>query len=95
VFVGSAVTDVNFYKGYMITASDNIKVWDSRMLKVLTEYPLHRKVNSIEVSQTGLLGINYGYKVEFFKDFYLSRQTHPYLRYNSQGNINNMKFTPF
>jgi hypothetical protein len=47
----------------MITASDNIKVWDSRMLKVVHEYPLHRKVNSLQISQTGLLALNYGFKV--------------------------------
>lgn len=95
IFVGSAVSDIGFYKGYMVTASDNIKIWDSRMLKVLHEYPLHRKLNSLELSQTGLLALNYGYKTEVFKDFYVSRQTHSYLHYNCPNTINNMKFTPF
>jgi len=35
VFVGSAVKDIAFYKGYMVTAAETVKVWDSRMLKVL------------------------------------------------------------
>lgn len=35
LFVGSSVSDIAFYKGHMITASNNIKVWDYRMLKVL------------------------------------------------------------
>ncbi len=63
LFVGSSVSDIGFYKGYMVTASENIKIWDSRMLKVLHEYPLHRKLNSLEISQTGLLALNYGFKV--------------------------------
>ncbi len=47
LFVGSAVTDIGFYKGYMVTASDHIKIWDSRMLKLMHEYPLHRKLSSL------------------------------------------------
>lgn len=63
LFVGSPLSDIAFHKGYMVTAADTIKVWDSRTLKVLHEYPLHRKLNSLEISQTGLLALNYGYKV--------------------------------
>ena len=71
VFVGAKVDDIAFYKGYMVTAGDNVKVWDSRMLKVLHQYPLHRKVTSIEISQSGILSLNNGYKVDFYKDFYV------------------------
>lgn len=47
VFVGAGVTDIGFHKGYMITASENIKIWDSRMLQVLYTYPLNRKLVSM------------------------------------------------
>ncbi|CAM6005374.1 unnamed protein product [Sphagnum balticum] len=33
LFVGGPVDGVGFYKGYMYTAADKLKVWDSRMLK--------------------------------------------------------------
>lgn len=68
LFVGAGITDIGFWKGYMYTAADNIKVWDSRMLKVLHTYPLHRKITSIEVSQSGLLTLNYGFRLDIFKD---------------------------
>lgn len=35
LFAGSKVDDIGFWKGYMYTASDNLKIWDSRMLKVV------------------------------------------------------------
>jgi U3 small nucleolar RNA-associated protein 7 len=39
--------------------------------------------------------VNYGFKVEFFKDFYVQKQTHPYMHYKTNSGINNIKFTPF
>ena len=51
----------------MYTASEEVKVWDSRMLKVLHSYPLHRRATSIELSQSGLLAINYGFKLNIYK----------------------------
>ena len=30
-----------------------------------------------------------------FKDFQVSRHTHPYMHHKSAGTINNMKFSPF
>ncbi len=35
VFAGGPISDIAFYKGYMVTASNNIKIWDSRMLRIL------------------------------------------------------------
>ena len=35
LFVGTKIDGVAFHKGYMYTLSDRLKVWDSRMLKVL------------------------------------------------------------
>ena len=50
MFVGAGISDIGFHKGYMYTAAESLKVWDSRMLKVLHTYPLERKLNSLEVS---------------------------------------------
>lgn len=47
LFVGAAVDDIGFYKNYMYTASEDIKIWDTRMLKVVHTYPLHRKIVSL------------------------------------------------
>jgi hypothetical protein len=43
------------------------------------------------------LGVNYGFKIDLWKDFYLQRHTHPYMKYDTKGasKINNMKFAPF
>jgi U3 small nucleolar RNA-associated protein 7 len=95
MFVGGGIDDVGFYKGYMYTAEEDIKIWDTRMLKLLYRCPLERKATSIELSQSGLLAINYGYKITVFKDTHLNKQTHPYMIYQSHGHINNCQFVPF
>lgn len=95
LFVGAGISDIGFHKGYMYTAAESVKVWDSRMLKVLHTYPINRKVTSIELSQSGLLAINYGFRMDIFKDSYVSRQTHPYMTYRPKGNVNNCRFVPF
>ncbi len=65
--MGAGITDIGFYKGYMYTAAESLKIWDSRMLKVLHTYPIIRKINSIELSQSGLLAVNYGFRMDIFK----------------------------
>lgn len=62
VFVGSSVVDVGFYKEYMVTASNGVKVWDTRnMGSPVHSYPTSRVVSGIEISATGLLAVNYGF----------------------------------
>lgn len=36
LFVGGKVDGIGFHKGYMYTVADQLKVWDTRMLKVVT-----------------------------------------------------------
>lgn len=80
----------------MYTAAETVKVWDSRMLKVLHAYPISRKVTSIELSQSGILAVNYGFRIDFFKEASMRKQIHPYMTYSSRkGNINNCEFVPF
>jgi hypothetical protein len=47
----------------MYTVADQLKVWDTRMLKVVTIQDLPRRTKGIEVSDSGLVAINYGFKV--------------------------------
>ena len=63
LFVGSKVDSIAFHKGYMYTLGNSIKIWDSRMLKLLVEQPLPRKAKSITTSDSGLLAVNYEFKV--------------------------------
>ena len=35
IFAGSSIIDVGFYKDYMVSVADTIKIWDSRTLRVL------------------------------------------------------------
>lgn len=71
LFVGSKVESIAFHKGYMYTLTDRIKVWDSRMLKLVSEQVLPRRAQSLTTSASGLLAVNYGFKVEFFKDMHI------------------------
>lgn len=67
MFVGAAVTDIAFHQGYMYTAADTLKLWDARMLKEVYSYPLYKRIPSMAMSQSGLLALNHGYKLDIFK----------------------------
>jgi U3 small nucleolar RNA-associated protein 7 len=97
LFVGSKVDGIAFHKGYMYTIADSLKVWDSRMLKLVVEQPLNRRAQGISTSDSGLLAVNHGFKVDFFKDVHVEKQTHPYLRHDCAGKhtVNNLEFVPF
>ena len=43
LFVGSKVEGIGFWKGYMYTLGSSVKVWDSRMLKLVVEQHLPRR----------------------------------------------------
>lgn len=47
----------------MYTLADKLKVWDTRMLKVVDTHNLPRRAKNIEISDSGLAAINYGFKV--------------------------------
>ncbi len=95
LFAGASITDVGFYKNYIVTCSENIKIWDTRMLKVVNQFNVGKKVKNIEISKTGLLAVNFGYKVELFKDYFAEKPSHPYMRHVSRKHINNMAYVPF
>lgn len=97
LFVGGKVDAVGFHKGYMYTAADQLKVWDSRMLRPLAALDLPRRATSIDLSDSGLLALNLGFKVEFWKDLHLEKQALPYLRHNTASKyaITNTAFAPF
>jgi U3 small nucleolar RNA-associated protein 7 len=95
LFVGASIVDVAFHKNYMVTASESIKVWDTRMLKVVNQYPTHKTVSGVEISATGILAVNYSHEVEFLRDACQIHQTHPYMKYASPKNVRNMRFVPF
>lgn len=70
VFVGGKVDDVGFYKGYMYTAAEKVKVWDMRMLKVVEELEVGRGVG-LDVSDRGVLAVGLGWRVEMWKDLHV------------------------
>lgn len=49
------------------------------------------------MSDSGLVSINYGFKVEFWRDLHLEKQTSPYLRHQcaDRHSVQNLKFAPF
>lgn len=67
IFAGAAVSSISFHREYMVTASENVKVWDTRMMKVVHSYPTHKKTNGLTISATGILAINYGHETQFYK----------------------------
>lgn len=81
----------------MYTIADQLKIWDTRMLKIMHSQDLPRRAKGIEVSDSGLVAINYGFKVEFWKDLHVEKQTLPYLRHqcSSKYAVNNAVFAPF
>jgi U3 small nucleolar RNA-associated protein 7 len=97
IFVGSSVVDMGFHKEYMVTASNVIKIWDTRRLdQAVFTYPTKRVVSGVEISAMGLLAVNYGFELEMWKDVFGVKQTHPYMKHPATGkNINNMRFVPF
>lgn len=96
VFVGASVVDVGYHKEYMVTATNVVKVWDTRRLEQpLHVYPTSRVVSGIEISATGLLAVNYGFEMEVWKDAFMVKQIHPYMKHPSRKDIRNMRFVPF
>eukprot|EP01061_Rhynchopus_euleeides_P017646 TRINITY_DN29305_c0_g2_i1.p1 TRINITY_DN29305_c0_g2~~TRINITY_DN29305_c0_g2_i1.p1 ORF type:complete len:645 (+),score=301.88 TRINITY_DN29305_c0_g2_i1:164-2098(+) len=85
---------------YMVTtaADSAVKVWDTRMWKSLHNIPQKSMPAALTISQTGLLAINSGNKVELWKDWFKGKPTTPYMAHRLPNNadvITRTRFCPY
>ncbi|GMI31137.1 hypothetical protein TrRE_jg11436 [Triparma retinervis] len=85
---------------YMATAGADkkVKVWDLRTFKAVHEYFSHNDVQSMDISQTGVLAVGAGGGVTFWKDALSSKQRSPYLSHRIMRggrSCNEVRFRPY
>lgn len=84
---------------YMVTgASDGmVKVWDLRTYKLMETYFLRKAVDTLDISQTGLLAMGFGSHVQLWKNYAYSKAEAPYMLHNIKGgnSIGSLKFCPY
>ncbi|RPB20283.1 U3 small nucleolar RNA-associated protein 7 [Terfezia boudieri ATCC MYA-4762] len=83
---------------YMVTggADRKMSVWDVRMYKEVHYYLTPLPVMSMDISDTGLLGVGWGTHVMVWKDAIQKRQKVPYMTHHAPASqINDVRFCPF
>ncbi|KAL4456195.1 hypothetical protein ABPG74_014156 [Tetrahymena malaccensis] len=84
---------------YMVTAgTDGLwKVWDLRTYKLLHDYFAPSTVSHLDISQSGVLALSYGCRLQLWKDWQLEKQKQPYMKHESFGynTITDTQFVPY
>ena len=85
---------------YMVTTAADaaVKVWDTRMWKSLHNIPQKSMPQSLAISQSGLLSISSGNKLEVWKGWQRTKPTTPYLAHRIPDNasvISRTRFCPY
>ncbi|KAI8992016.1 WD40-repeat-containing domain protein [Mycotypha africana] len=83
---------------YMATsgADGQMKLWDIRTYGLLQEYYTTRIATSLDISDTGLLGVGCGAHVQVWKDAFKTKQNSPYMSHLEGGSIiEDLRFVPF
>jgi U3 small nucleolar RNA-associated protein 7 len=84
---------------YMTTAGvdGRVSIWDLRMYKTLQTYYTKKPVETVSVSQRGLLATGYGNHIQIWKDHIHQEQKEPYMTHNIPfgGRIRHLSFVPF
>ena len=90
------------YTGNYLTSvglDKKLRVWDLRnTYKQVFEYFTPSQVQSLSISQKGLLATGVGSMVEIWKDYEKEKQMKPYLKHhfnNKQTFASNLKFFPY
>ena len=96
------VNDMAFTKdgNYMVTTgSDNLmKVFDIRKIyKEVQSYWLPHESSKVEISQTGIIGVNCKNILLFWNDWQKEKQKRPYLKHNVKSSeiIRDFSFVPY
>lgn len=70
-----------------------MKIWDLRTFKMLdTIIRASSLVNSLSVSERGVIGVGYKSEVAFFKDSITENKEKPYMRHHAKGLISQIAF---
>ncbi|GMH40264.1 hypothetical protein BSKO_08168 [Bryopsis sp. KO-2023] len=83
---------------YMVTAGGDrrIKVWDVRKYEELHSYSTTGSTDSLDVSQTGIIAVAAGNRIEVWKDALSEKQAEPYLRHKVlYGDVERIRFCPY
>eukprot|EP01130_Rhizamoeba_saxonica_P009958 TRINITY_DN4070_c0_g1_i1.p1 TRINITY_DN4070_c0_g1~~TRINITY_DN4070_c0_g1_i1.p1 ORF type:complete len:550 (+),score=114.53 TRINITY_DN4070_c0_g1_i1:228-1877(+) len=82
----------------MATAGNDgkLKIWDLRTYNELQFYYTPKPVQSIDISQRGLLSIGFGPHVQIWKDYSSTKAEEPYMIHQlPKGTIKNVQFCPY
>ena len=100
---GNPVTSLAMDKSgrYMATGGGDskVKIWDLRMLKELHSYNTYGGApTSLDISQTGILGVGHGCHTTFWKPEALTMKVkEPYMKHMipGKGPVESLRFRPF
>lgn len=83
---------------YMVVGGmdKSMKVWDLRKLKQIDEYFTPTPVQSIDISDNGLVSTGWNTHVTIWKDMFKTKQNSPYMNHLLPNNkVEKLKFVPF
>jgi U3 small nucleolar RNA-associated protein 7 len=85
---------------YMVTSGldKQMKVWDIRMYKPVSQYYTSRPATSLDISQRDMLGVGFGAHIQIWKDALRTKAKSPYMRHAIPGNViasGGLRFRPF
>lgn len=82
---------------YLATAATDrsVKIWDLRMYKCLHDYTLGAGAANLAFSQTGLLAVSFGNKVEIYPDPIKQPLEFPYIKHQVFKNVTDIGFCPY
>ncbi|KAK9473216.1 WD40-repeat-containing domain protein, partial [Dipodascopsis tothii] len=89
---------VNREGRYMVTAGadSQLKVWDVRMYREVHAYYSPTPAATLDISDTGLLGVGWGPHVTVWKDALRTKQKSPYMTHLTPGSmVHGLRFAPF
>ena len=84
---------------YLVTAGLDLqlKVWDVRTYQPVHAYFTAGAVDTLDISQTGLLAIGWGRRVQIWKDALSTKAAAPYLNHHvdGAGQLHGSRFVPY
>ena len=82
---------------FLATSSTDrtVKIWDLRTYNCLHSYKLGAGAAQLQFSQTGLLGLAFGNRVEIYKNPTVEKVVHPYMKHQVLKNVTSLNFCPY